>query len=480
MSAARRWTDAADRISIPTGLLVGAVLLALAGVLDWVTQPDLASGLFYLPVIVWITWKGGRALGIWTVIATSIVWLMIYLHKHPHHGNTLVLYWNFFVRTLVFSLLAVLQSEIIHRRRIERRLQQTTAERQRQAGILESILNSMRDGVVVADSQGNLLHVNPAARRLLQIPANPGPNLAWLRASTGLPDADNARSSDADNPLLRAARGENVDEAEVFLSPPKSSEGAWLSVTGRPLREQAGKISGGVIVFTDISARKRLERQIADASNREQRRLGEDLHDGLCQHLVSTAFAARGLASRLQDQKLPEAGDAGKIAELISASIGQARDVARGLYLVPLETGGLASALQELASRTQAQHGIECELIEEGAIPNLEETVATNLFRIAQEAVTNSVKHGHADKITITLSATPGQIRLVVTDDGRGVQSASTRGRGMGMHLMNYRARTVGAVLHVEARPEGGTRLCCTVPQAGLASQPVPSYAGQD
>ena len=227
-------------------------------------------------------------------------------------------------------------------------------------------------------------------------------------------------------------------------------------------------------MFTDISARKRMERQIADASNREQRRLGEDLaSDGLCQHLVSTAFASRGLAATLADQKLPDERDAGKIAELLSASNGHARDVARGLCLIPLETGGLAGALEELAARTRLQHGIECRFSEKGTVPSLEETVVTNLFRIAQEAVTNSVKHGHARHIVVTLSADLEQIRLEVADDGEGVPPASGDGRGMGMHLMNYRARSVGAALNVGARPEGGTLLACAVPRTDPATQPV-------
>lgn len=483
MSASQRaggWTAHAERISVPAGFLVGIALLALAGALDWITGPELASAVFYLPAIIWMTWKGGRGIGLGTAFASGGVWLAISLFSHSTHSSPLVPVWNALVRTTTFALVSILQSEIIQRRRAEQRLQQTTADRQKQAGILESILNSMRDGVVVADSQGNLLHINPAARRLLQIPPNPGPNLAWLQDPHGHASKNEAKPLAPENPLMRAARGENVDEAEVLLSPENAPEGIWLSVTGRPLRGQEGRITGGVIVFTDISARKRLERQIADASNREQRRLGEDLHDGLCQHLVSTAFAARGLASRLAEQKLPEAGDAAKIAELLSASIGQARDVARGLCLVPLETGGLASALEELAARTQAHHGIECQFIEDGQMTNLEETVATNLFRIAQEAVANSVKHGRSTKITITLSARPEQIQLEVTDNGRGIQPATGRARGMGMHLMNYRAKTVGAALQVEAPPQGGTRVTCTVPHAGLATQPIPTYAEQE
>jgi signal transduction histidine kinase len=208
---------------------------------------------------------------------------------------------------------------------------------------------------------------------------------------------------------------------------------------------------------------QKLGRQIAEASDREQRRLGEDLHDGLCQHLVSTAFAARGLAAKLTERALPEAEDAAEIAELLGASISQARDVARGLCLVPLEAGGLASALEELATHVRSRHRIACQFVDKASVPALEEGVGTNLFRIAQEAVNNAIKHAQASHITVTLSAHPEQIALEIEDDGKGVQPGAEPARGMGLHIMNYRARMVGAALTVGHRPGGGTKVSCQV-----------------
>ncbi len=476
MSLARlrhRWGAYAAGMQLGPSILVGIALLLLAAFLDVATGPDVASAGFYLPVLFWMTWKGGRRLGLTTAFVCGVVWLIISLLTKVRHGSPFIPYWNASIRIMTFALVSGLQSEIIRRKRAEQRLQQTTEERQKQANILESILNSMIGGVLVADSAGNFLHVNPAARRMLQIPA--GSNLDFLRRLVETAP----KQSDAANPLMRAARGENVDDAEVLLPPAKDEEEVWLSVTGRPLRTPDGTIAGGVVVFNDISARKRFERQIAEASNREQRRLGEDLHDGLCQQLVSTAFAARGLSAKLADQKLPEATDAAEIAELISSSIGQARDVARGLALVPLETGGLASALEELVMRTRSRHRIACRFVENGVLPDLEETVATNLFRIAQEAVTNAVKHGKATEIDVVLSTGPKQIQLEILDDGCGL-AAPSGGKGMGMHIMNYRARTVGAALAVEPRSEGGTRLSCSVPRPKVAEQLVSVYGHEE
>jgi signal transduction histidine kinase len=266
----------------------------------------------------------------------------------------------------------------------------------------------------------------------------------------------------------------------MFLSRADSPEGIWLSITGRPLRDPAGRITGGVIVFGDISARKKLERQIAEASDREQRRLGEDLHDGLCQHLVSTAFAARRLAAKLGDRSLPEAEDAAEIAELLGAAISQARDVSRGLCLVPLEAGGLASALEEFATQVRSRHRIACQFVEQASIPALEETVGTNLFRIAQEAVNNAIKHGQAKQITVTLSADPRQIWIEVEDDGIGFRAEVAPGRGMGLHMMNYRARMVAAAFNIGPRAGGGTRVTCSVRRSNLTEENIDAHGERD
>ncbi len=468
------WRKFASELPLVPSLAVGFLFLLAAALLDLATGPELASAAFYLPAILWLTWKGGPRVGLGTAFACGATWLLISFVTRSNH-MLLVLCWNATVRTVTFSLVSGLQSEIFRRIRAEEKLTQINLERQKQADILESVLNSMRDGVLVADSAGKLLHINPAARRLLQIPRDAAGDLDFLRTTADVA----TKAAKEENPLMRAARGEHVDEAEILLSAPAGNEGVWLSVTGRPLRNPGGTITGGVVVFTDISARKRFERQIADASNREQRRLGEDLHDGLCQQLVSAAFAARGLAAKLTDHKLSEAGDAERIAEMISSSIGQARDVARGLCLVPLETGGLASALEELAMRTRTQHGVACQFFENAPAPDLDEAVATNLFRIAQEGVTNAVKHGRAAEIKITLSADQRQIRLEVADNGSGVSPADGRGKGMGMHLMNYRARTVGASFGVEPRVGGGTVLSCSVPRATLNEQLTPAYGDE-
>jgi signal transduction histidine kinase len=458
-------------------VLAGAALLLLAAAGDWVTGPELASAIFYLPGIIWMSWCLGHWAGLGMALVSGMAWLLVLLKAHPQYPSAVVPYWNALVRMTTFCLVAGLSAEVFERKRVEKRLQRAYDDLRKQAGILESILSSMGDGVVVVDATGRLLHMNPLARRILELPEEQDDVVSWLlRPETHLPEGANTQASQP-NLLLRALRGENVDEAEMFLPHRNGEEGVWISVTGRPLLGRDGRMTGGVVVFSDITARKKLERQIAEASDHEQRRLGQDLHDGLCQHLVSTAFAARGLAAKLTDRSLPEADDAVEIAELLGSSISQARDVARGLCLVPLEAGGLASALEELATHVRSRHRVPCQFMEEASVPALEESVGANLFRIAQEAVNNAIKHAHAREITITLSADAEQIRLEIEDDGRGLQPDPGSARGMGLHIMNYRARMIGAALSVGPRSGAGTRVSCRIRRANLNT--VDAYAEQ-
>jgi signal transduction histidine kinase len=165
---------------------------------------------------------------------------------------------------------------------------------------------------------------------------------------------------------------------------------------------------------------------------------------------------------KLSEQSPEDAEAAMQIAELLGESIAQARAVARGLYLVPLEAGGLRSALEEFMMQVQARHRISCQYVEEASVPNLGEAIVTNLFRIVQEAVNNAIKHAQAAHIDVTLSADEERVCLTVEDDGKGFPLDAGAPRGMGLHLMNYRARMMGAALHVGPRPAGGTLVTCS------------------
>jgi len=220
-----------------------------------------------------------------------------------------------------------------------------------------------------------------------------------------------------------------------------------------------------ISVQQDVTERKRLEKEILEISDREQGRIGQDLHDGLCQHLVSTAFLSNALEKNLNDRSAPEAEAAGKVATLLDTAITQARNIARGLYPVNLEADGLISALQELSENIATSFDIRCELICTGTVLIEDNTIATHLYRIAQEAANNAVKHGRADQILIELSQTADKIMLKISDDGVGISQLYGFTGGMGMHIMDYRSRIIGGNLDVKSSDDIGTTIVCIVPR---------------
>jgi PAS domain S-box-containing protein len=221
-----------------------------------------------------------------------------------------------------------------------------------------------------------------------------------------------------------------------------------------------------VSVQQDITDRKRLERQILEISDREQARIGQDIHDGLCQHLVSLAFDANSLEQRLTAQRRPEAETAQRLADFLDQAISESRQLSRGLFPVRLGSEGLAPALDELAKATRDRFKLQCRF--EGKGPGAVENsaIATHLYRIAQEAVTNAVKHSRARSVRICLRDHAVQLELRVEDNGTGFPSAAQKqSKGMGLHIMEYRARMIGGTLHLKSTRRGGTVVSCCVPR---------------
>jgi two-component system, LuxR family, sensor kinase FixL len=476
-------------MSARTSIVAGVGLLLAVGALDWFTGPQIALSVIYLIPITLVTWRNPRWAAWGIAVLSGATWLVVEVATNKTYTNAVIPFWNALVRTIFFCLVSGLMAEVRVRRHAEaslrqsqelleqraRRLAESEAALQKQTSILQSIVNCMADGVLVTGSQGGLMLVNPAAKRLLQMPSPDAAARAWLGFENDHPVNGPTPRLDRDAPLWHAVRGEAVDGAEMFLRHQNSSEGIWLLVTGRPLLDPTGGITGAVIVLNNITAHKELERRVAEASDREQRRIGEDLHDGLCQQLVGAAFAARKLAARLSDLSLRETDDAAEIAELLGESIAQARDAARGLYLVQLEADGLISALEELAAQVRSRHGIVCQFVNETSVSIADETTVTSLFRIAQEAVNNALKHARASRITVTLAADDQQIVLDIEDNGRGLAPDFEIRGGMGLQIMNYRARMIGAAFSIGARSGGGTRVACSARRMNRAGKTTPA-----
>jgi signal transduction histidine kinase len=209
---------------------------------------------------------------------------------------------------------------------------------------------------------------------------------------------------------------------------------------------------------------RRLEREIIEISEREQRRIGRDLHDGLCQYQAALACSAASLNGDLMRKNLvAEAKQADELARRLRDAVAQTRDLARGLVPVQTEETGLVSALQELATSVSKLLSIDCRFAMHGRPPAFETTAATHLYRIAQEAVNNSTRHGKAGRIEICLTSDDEVTLLRISDNGLGISRTAHSGSGMGLNIMNYRAKLVGGELLVEAPEESGTVVSCLI-----------------
>jgi signal transduction histidine kinase len=198
-------------------------------------------------------------------------------------------------------------------------------------------------------------------------------------------------------------------------------------------------------------------------SDAEQQRIGADLHDGLGQQLTGLACMAAALRDRLRAKLPEEAAIPDLIARLANEATEQSRALARGLCPVQLEAHGLASALEDLAFQAQRLHNIECRFCLRGPSPEMDHLAAIHLYRIAQEAIHNAVRHGSALRVRVAVLSRPERHRLIVLDDGQGFDARPDRplAAGRGLCLMRYRANMLGGSLSVRSRLGLGTRVIC-------------------
>ncbi|MHC4067942.1 MAG: PAS domain S-box protein, partial [Planctomycetota bacterium] len=256
-----------------------------------------------------------------------------------------------------------------------------------------------------------------------------------------------------------AALADDSPQTLEFRIVTKTGELRWVSHVCRPIHDAAGRFLGVRGSNRDITERRRLEEEILEISRREEQRIGQDLHDVVGQRLTGIAFLIKALQRRLAEQTLPEASAAAEIASMASETIIETRTLAKGLCPVDLTADGLMTALQEHAANVEELYDIVCTFKCDRPVLVHEGAVATHLYRIAQEAVNNATKHAQAQRIEITIAADDERrVTLTVRDDGVGLPDDFDRTDGMGLRIMNYRARMIGATLDVSRNRGGGTR----------------------
>ena len=297
----------------------------------------------------------------------------------------------------------------------------------------------------------------------------------------------------------------------------KGGSYVWATTSASPILDAAGKVQSVAVVVVDTTARKRaeaalqkskemleervrertrelhaankelkdeierrkgLEGEILAVSDREQQRLGQELHDGLCQHLTAVAFMARSVALRLKDHRVIDAGDIEKIAELVNDAATDTRNLSRALHRVDVDAAGLVNALQDLVDREIWK--IPCRLEIKPSFHIEDDVAAAQLYRIAREAVINANKHAQAREIVIKLERSQQGMVLRVTDDGVGFPAGPKLKHGLGFHIMKYRAQMIGGRLEIDSPKRGGTCVSCYLPNsAGQPHQPLKKDNGR-
>jgi two-component system, LuxR family, sensor kinase FixL len=244
---------------------------------------------------------------------------------------------------------------------------------------------------------------------------------------------------------------------------------------GSPRHIEARFVKSGddevVATVRDFTERVELEREVIASGERERTRIGQDLHDGLAQLLIGVRLLLSALREKLTLSSSPHADDAERAVELVSRAIAHTSELAHGLSPIP-KRGRLSDALRQLGQESEKLLGarciVDCKCV--GTAPVLSETTATHLYRIAQEAITNAVKHGKAMQIDIRCKIEQGLLELTVADDGIGIPADATEHDGLGLHIMSYRARAIGGDLSVVAQAGGGTLVRCQAPLPLLCS----------
>jgi PAS domain S-box-containing protein len=300
--------------------------------------------------------------------------------------------------------------------------------------------------VLVLDGDLKVTYANARARSMYEATGLLGISALWLIPTSALPMDVYARA-------LQGCQF-HTDALEV-----KSVDGQRrrFEVDVQPLKGAVG-IVGLVVLSLDVTERKHLEQEVLDVSGRERQRIGRDLHDGLGQELTGVALMLRGLATRAREHAPDLVESVMEIAGVVNRSIESSRSLARGLLLVGADSETLALALEELASRSRDLYGFEVNLHTE-VTPGLtfDETGASHLYRIAQEALNNAARHGHAALVDILLVATSNSFLLCISDDGEGIREPKSSYTGMGLNIMKYRAGMIGAKLEIASRQPRGT-----------------------
>ena len=337
-------------------------------------------------------------------------------------------------------------------------LKTTEAALQGERNLLTAILDTVGAVVVVLAPDGAIIRFNRAGEMLSGYSFREAKGRFFWDLFPTPEEGERCRALLAE---LRPGQDPSEYEADWVARDGSRRRIAWSSTLLPGSRTTPSHI---ITTGIDVTERKRMEKALLEISAREQRQIGQDLHDGLGQHLTGIAFMSKVLAQQLAEERAAQAAEAAKIVRLVNEAIDKTRELARGLVPVFSDAEGLVSALRQWAGEVEDLFHVTCTVScpEQVHVPDV--GMATHLYHIAHEAVNNALKHGEASTIRLTLGRENGTGTLTVDDDGVGITTVTSGHPGLGLHIMSYRANMVGGSLEVRPGAHGGTQVCCRFP----------------
>ncbi len=372
------------------------------------------------------------------------------------------------IRLSVFMMAGLVVSSLQERRRraemslrkardeLEDRVTQRTADLVRSQEQLRLLINDIKgQAFFMLDGAGMVTSWNDGAERLFEFRAH---EISGRHYSALVPDKD-LITGEAGR-WLQGPPGSFEDQGWVSR---RDGRQFWGVILVSHMQESKDHSHRYAVAIRDVTEQRSLEREVLEISERERRRIGHDLHDGLGQELAGIALLATVLADRLAKRDVGDARDAEKVAELVHSSIQHTRELARGLCPVDLEMEGICDGLRGLADRASLPPALLCSFATDSEIQT-DATVTSHLFRIAQEAINNAIRHGKASRIAIRLAESNGNIVLTISDNGVGFPSDISHS-GLGLRLMSHRAKMIRGSINVRRGENGGTIVSCEVGQ---------------
>lgn len=340
-----------------------------------------------------------------------------------------------------------------------RRLSEAEAQLKREYEFSGAILETSGALIIVVNAEGEIVRFNPACEILTGYRMEEVIGKSFWNIF--LSEREHERSKQSLRDMLE---NQLPHQREGYMLT-KTGEHRLISWSLTTLSNELNQAEFIIACGMDITEYRRLEREILQISEMEQKRIGQDLHDGLCQLLAGIDMMSTVLQRKLATKSPADSSAASDISYYTREAIDQARQLARGLSPVELETNGLMSALQELASTSTRIFGIDC-IFSCGSPLLVEDNIrGTHLYRIAQESINNAVRHGGAKTVTVRLESDGESGMLVITDDGAGFPSQVSP-TGMGLRSMRYRTDLLGGRFDIRNSESGGTIVTCTFPMA--------------